>query len=71
MTTIAPTMDTFTVTEEIQVHASLEDTFDSIITQIGRQNETPDGKPLPTPSTTVIPITSIRSGCIGSPLSRV
>ena len=40
-------MHTFTVAEEILVHASLEDTFDSIITQLGRQNETPDGKPMP------------------------
>jgi hypothetical protein len=40
-------MDTFTITEEILVHASLDDTFDSVITQLGRQNETPDGKPLP------------------------
>jgi len=47
MTTTAPTMDTFTVTDEIQVNASLDDTFNSIITQLGRQNETPDGKPLP------------------------
>lgn len=50
MTTTAPSgsmIDTFTITEEIQVHASLEDTFDSLISQLGRQNETPDGKPLP------------------------
>ena len=47
MTTTAPVLDTFTITEEIQVHASLEDTFDSLISQLGRQNETPDGKPLP------------------------
>ena len=47
MTTMAPVTETFTITEEIQVNASLEDTFDSIITQLGRQNETPDGKPLP------------------------
>ena len=40
-------MHTFTVAEEILVHASLEDTFDSIITQLGRQNETPDGKSMP------------------------
>lgn len=47
MTTTVPMIDTFTITEEIQVHASLEDTFDSLISQLGRQNETPDGKPLP------------------------
>jgi uncharacterized protein YndB with AHSA1/START domain len=45
-TTTAPTVDTFTITEEIQVNASLEDTFDSIITQLGRQNEA-GGKPMP------------------------
>ena len=39
--------ETVHVTEEIQVNASIEDTFDSIITQLGRQNETGDGKPLP------------------------
>ena len=37
---------TFTINEEIFVRASIEDTFDSLITQIGRQNQTPDGKPL-------------------------
>ena len=46
-TTTAPAIDTFIITEEILVHASLEQTFDSVITQLGRQNETPDGKPLP------------------------
>jgi uncharacterized protein YndB with AHSA1/START domain len=40
-------MQTFTITEEILVRASLEKTFASIITQLGRQNETGDGKPLP------------------------
>jgi hypothetical protein len=38
---------TFTITEEIFVQASIETTFASLITQMGRQNETPDGKPLP------------------------
>ena len=38
---------TFTITEEITVRASLEQTFDSLLAQIGRLNETPDGKPLP------------------------
>ena len=49
MTTTAPVSEnqTFTITEEIFVRASIEATFDSLITQIGRQNETPDGKPLP------------------------
>lgn len=44
MTMTAPIVDTFTITEEILVHASKEDTFDSIITQLGEHNETPDGK---------------------------
>lgn len=38
---------TFTITEDMHVQASLEATFASLITQLGRQNETPDGKPLP------------------------
>ena len=38
---------TFTVKEEISVHASLDQTFASLIAQMGRLNETPDGKPLP------------------------
>src|SRR5690349_25018627 len=38
---------TFTITEEIFVRASIDATFDSLITQMGRQNETPEGKPLP------------------------
>jgi hypothetical protein len=46
MTTTAAIVDTFTITEEIHVHASKADTFDSIITQLGEQNETPDGKSL-------------------------
>jgi hypothetical protein len=37
----------FTITEDIHVQASLEATFASLVTQLGRQNETPDGKPLP------------------------
>ncbi len=49
MTTAAHAIDqpTFTITEEIFVRASIDDTFDSLITQMGRQNETLDGKPLP------------------------
>src|SRR6187551_3678261 len=49
MTTTAQAIDqpTFTITEEIFVRASIEATFDSLITQMGRQNETPEGKPLP------------------------
>lgn len=46
-TTTAPTTETFTVKEEIHVSASLEQTFQSLVAQMGRLNETPDGKPLP------------------------
>jgi hypothetical protein len=47
MTTTVPVSDTLTVTEEILVRATLEKTFASLIAQMGRLNETPDGKPLP------------------------
>jgi len=47
MTTLAPVGQTFTITEEILVRATLEKTFASLIAQMGRLNETPDGKPLP------------------------
>jgi hypothetical protein len=49
MTTTAPASETqtFTITEEIVVHASLEQTFQSLVAQMGRLNETPDGTPLP------------------------
>ena len=47
MTTITPVSETFTITEEILVRATLEKTFASLIAQMGRLNETPDGKPLP------------------------
>jgi hypothetical protein len=47
MTTVAPVTETFTITEEILVRASIEKTFASLIAQMGRLNETPDGKPLP------------------------
>ena len=49
MTTTAPVSEnqTFTITEEIAVHASLEQTFASLVAQMGRLNETPDGRPLP------------------------
>ncbi|MGH9348555.1 MAG: SRPBCC family protein [Vicinamibacterales bacterium] len=45
----APTTEnlTFDLTQEIHVRASLETTFASLITQMGRLNETPDGKPFP------------------------
>lgn len=38
---------TFVITEKIEVRASLEQTFASLLAQMGRLNETPDGKPLP------------------------
>jgi hypothetical protein len=47
MTTTAPVSETFTITEEIVVHASLEQTFASLVAQMGRLNQTPDGTPLP------------------------
>ena len=49
MTTSTPVSETqtFTITEEISVAASLDQTFDSLIAQMGRYNETPDGTPLP------------------------
>jgi hypothetical protein len=47
MTTTATASETFTITEEISVRASLERTFESLIAQMGRLNETPDGNPLP------------------------
>ncbi len=44
-----PTNDNITLelTEDIHVEASLETTFESLIAQMGRLNETPDGKPFP------------------------
>ena len=49
MTTTAPVSEiqTFTITEEIRVRASLERTFASLLAQMGRLNETPEGTPLP------------------------
>jgi uncharacterized protein YndB with AHSA1/START domain len=49
MTTTAPVSEaqTFTITEEITVHAPIEQTFQSLVAQMGRLNETPDGAPLP------------------------
>ena len=38
---------TLDLTEEVNVRASLEATFDSILAQMGRLIETPDGKPFP------------------------
>jgi hypothetical protein len=47
MTTMAPITETFTITEDIFVQASLERTFDSLIAQMGQLNEGADGKPMP------------------------
>lgn len=49
MTTTIPAteMPTLTIAEEILVHASIETTFASLLAQLGRLNETPEGKPLP------------------------
>ena len=49
MTTTAQPAEnqTLSVTEEISVRASVEQTFDSLIVQMGRQNQAPDGAPLP------------------------
>ena len=47
MTTATLAAEPFTINEEIFVRASLEKTFRSLLAQMGRLNETPDGKPLP------------------------
>jgi hypothetical protein len=47
MTTATLATDPITITEEIFVRASLEKTFRSLLAQMGRLNQTPDGKPLP------------------------
>ena len=49
MTTTAPVSEnqTFTITEEIRVRATLEQTFQSLMAHLGRLNETPEGMPLP------------------------
>jgi uncharacterized protein YndB with AHSA1/START domain len=47
MTTTASASETFTITEEIVVRASIEQTFESLMAQMGRLNETPEGTPLP------------------------
>jgi len=47
MTTTASASETFTISEEIVVRASIEQTFESLMAQMGRLNETPDGTPLP------------------------
>ena len=48
MTTTAPSeSQTFTIAEEITVRASIEQTFQSLVAEMGRLNETPEGAPLP------------------------
>ena len=49
MTTQAPVTETqtFTITEDIAVRASMEQTFASLIAEMGRLNQTPEGVPLP------------------------
>jgi len=49
MTLAAPSLDTLTlnVNDQVHVRASLEATFDSILAQMGRLNETRDGTPFP------------------------
>ena len=48
MTLTVPTLENLTlnITQEINVRASLEATFDALLEQMGPANETPDGKPL-------------------------
>jgi uncharacterized protein YndB with AHSA1/START domain len=45
----APTIEKLTLdlTQEVFVRASLDETFAALLTQMGRLNETPDGKPFP------------------------
>ena len=38
---------TLLVTQEIHVQASLEDTFEALLEQLGPGNSTPDGEPMP------------------------
>lgn len=49
MTTTAPVLEnqTFTISEAIAVRASLDQTFASLLEQMGRLNQAPDGTPLP------------------------
>jgi len=47
MTTATLNTETFTIKEEIRVRASLDKTFASLLVQMGRENQTPDGKLLP------------------------
>ena len=47
MTTVALANETFTIKEEIQVRATLQKTFASLLSEMGPRNQTPDGTPLP------------------------
>src|SRR6266852_4869770 len=53
MASTAPKMDrtiedlALNVTQEIHVRAALEATFAALLEQLGPQNDTPDGKPMP------------------------
>ena len=48
MTATAPTLENLSLnlSQEIQVHASIEATFDALLEQMGPGNETPDGQSL-------------------------
>jgi hypothetical protein len=46
-TTAQPAENLITISEDIFVEASIETTFNSLLANIGRLNETPEGKPLP------------------------
>ena len=45
----APTVENLTLDlgQEILVRASIQTTFEALLVQMGRENETPDGKPFP------------------------
>ena len=49
MTAVAPNIEelTLNITEEMEVRAPLEETFNALLEQMGPSSETPDGKPLP------------------------
>lgn len=47
MSTTATPVDTFSLTDTILVRASIEKTFASLLVQMGRQNQTHEGVPMP------------------------
>jgi hypothetical protein len=49
MVSAAPMIDNFTltVTDEIHVRASLDQTFDALLAQLGPSSDRPDGTPMP------------------------